>query len=305
MTQNRVYYLALVLMGVAWGVVFPVTKIALSTGHSPFGIMVWQTVVGIVLMGAITLFRGKKLVFSTRYLLLFVVIAVMGAVVPNYFSYTATAELPAGIMAILIALVPLFAMPIALLMGFERPKMLRLLGLGFGAVAVFLLIGPEASLPDPAKYGFVLLGMLAPLAYAIEGNFLQWIGDQDIDPFQILFGASLIGLAISLPIALGLGVMITPFQPWGAPEWAIVGASVVNQIAYVGYIWLVGRAGAVFASQVGFLVTGVGVLASMLMLGESYSRYIWAALALMMVGLFLVQPRDNARDSGNDGAGKA
>lgn len=288
-------------MGVAWGMVFPITKIALSTGYKPFGIMVWQMVIGIVLMGAITLFRGKKLLFSARYMLLFIGIAALGTLIPNYFSYTATANLPAGVMSILIALVPLFAMPIALLMGFERPGVLRLLGLGFGAAAVFLLIGPAASLPDPAKYGFVLLGMLAPLAYGLEANFLQWIGDQDIDPFQMLFGACIIGLLVSLPIALGMDVYITPFQPWGVPEWAIVAASVVSQIAYVGYIWLVGRAGAVFASQVGYLVTGAGVLASMLMLGERYSGYIWGALALMMVGLYLVRPRDMARVSGNDG----
>jgi len=30
---------------------------------------------------------------------------------------------------------------------------------------------------------------------------------------------------------------------------------------------------------------------SMLFLGESYSGWIWAALALMFAGLFLVQPR--------------
>jgi len=304
-TQNRLYYLALLLMGLAWGFVFPITKIALSTGYTAIGIMVWQTVIGIFLMGAITLLRGKKLVFSARYMLLFIGISTLGVVTPNYFSYTATANLPAGIMSILIALVPLFAMPIALLMGFERPRMLRLLGLGFGAAAVILMIGPEASLPDPAKYGFVLLGMLAPLAYGLEANFLQWIGDQDIDPFQMLFGASVVGLVISLPIAIGMGVYITPFQPWGAAEWGIIVATVVNLIAYVGYIWLVGRAGAVFASQVGYVVTGAGVLASMLILGERYSGYIWGALALMMVGLFLVRPRDNGDVSSNDAAGKA
>jgi len=29
----------------------------------------------------------------------------------------------------------------------------------------------------------------------------------------------------------------------------------------------------------------------MTLLGESYSHYIWAALALVMTGVFLVQPR--------------
>lgn len=287
-------------MGAAWGLTFPLTKIALSSGHSPFGILVWQMVVGTILMGAITLARGRSLLLARRYLLLFTGISVLGAVFPNYFSYTATANLPAGVMSILIALVPLFSMPIALLMGYEKPALKRISGIGFGAAAVLLLIGPEASLPDPTKFGFVLLGMLAPLAYGAEGNFLKWAGDTGLDPFQMLFGASVIGLAIVVPLALGMGVFINPLQPWNAPEWAIVGATIVNQITYVGYIWLVGRTGPVFAAQVSYLVTGFGVVASMLILGESYSGYIWAALVLMLFGLFLVRPRDNAARIGND-----
>jgi hypothetical protein len=41
-------------------------------------------------------------------------------------------------------------------------------------------------------------------------------------------------------------------------------------------------------------VTGFGVFWAMLLLGESYSGWIWAALALMLMGLFLVQPRPRA-----------
>ena len=55
--------------------------------------------------------------------------------------------------------------------------------------------------------------------------------------------------------------------------------------------WLVGRAGAVFGGQVAYLVTGFGVVWSMLLLGERYSGWVWAALALMLAGLALVQPR--------------
>lgn len=300
MKQNKIYYLALFLMGAAWGTVFPITKIAMSGGYNPFGIMVWQMVIGIIFMGAITLARRKKLALGRRYFPMFFGITALGSVFPNYFSYTATANLPAGIMSILIALVPLFAMPIALLMGYEKLVVKRLAGLGFGAVAVLLLIGPAASLPDPTKVGFVLLGILAPLAYGAEGNFLKWIGNMGLDPFQMLFGASVVGLIIVLPITFGMGVYIDPVKPWGAAEWAILGSTIVNQIAYLGYIWLIGRAGPVFAAQVAYLVTASGVLASMVILGETYSGYIWVALVLMLLGLFMVQPRDNHDQIGND-----
>ena len=54
---------------------------------------------------------------------------------------------------------------------------------------------------------------------------------------------------------------------------------------------MVGRAGAVFAAQASYLVTGFGVIWAMLLLGERYSGWVWAAMALMFAGLFMVQPR--------------
>ena len=40
-----------------------------------------------------------------------------------------------------------------------------------------------------------------------------------------------------------------------------------------------------------YLVTGFGVLWAMTILGESYSAWIWGAMGLILVGVFLVQPR--------------
>ncbi len=38
------------------------------------------------------------------------------------------------------------------------------------------------------------------------------------------------------------------------------------------------------------------MILSMILLGESYSGYIWLALALVMIGLFLVQPKGEATE---------
>ncbi|NOR63923.1 MAG: EamA family transporter, partial [Rhodobacteraceae bacterium] len=182
-------YGTLVFMGLVWGAVFPITKIAVSTGYKPFGIMVWQMVIGVAVSAAFLLLRGKRLNFTRKNMPVYVGVAMLGTVLPNYFSYTASAELPAGIISILIALVPLFSMPIALMMGFERFSWLRFLGALSGAMALLLLIGPEASLPDPTKYVFVLLMAVAPLLYGMEGNFLTYMGERGLDATQTLFGA--------------------------------------------------------------------------------------------------------------------
>ena len=284
-------YGALVLMGAIWGAVFPITKIAVSTGYKPFGIMAWQMVIGITLSVIILLLRGKRPHFRREHLVIYIGVALLGSVLPNYFSYTASAELPAGIISIVIALVPLFSMPIALAMGFEKFSTIRLLGALSGAAAIALLIGPEASLPDASKYGFVLLMAVAPLLYGMEGNFLTYMGDRGLDAVQVLYGATVVGIICAVPLSLVSGQSITPFQPWSAPIWAIVAGASLNWAAYVGYVWLIRRAGPVFSSQVAYLVTGWGVLISMVFLGERYSVWVWAAMGLMLVGITLVRPR--------------
>ena len=67
--------------------------------------------------------------------------------------------------------------------------------------------------------------------------------------------------------------------------------SLIHVFVYAGYVWLIGRAGAVFAGQVSYVVTGSGVLWAMLLLGESYSLWVWAALCIMLIGISQVRPR--------------
>jgi len=221
----------------------------------------------------------------------YVVIALVGTVVPNGASYQAIVHLPAGIISILLSLVPMFAFPIALGLGLERFQGRRLLGLLLGATGVVLIVAPEASLPTRAMLAFIPIALVAPLCYGAEGNIVARWGTAGLDAMQVLAGASLVGAVIALPLALASGQWIDPRDPWGAPEWALITASLIHVVVYAAYVWLVGRAGSVFAAQVAYLVTGFGVIWAMFILGERFSMFVWAAIAVIFLGLFLVQPR--------------
>lgn len=286
-----VYSGILIVLGAGWASTLPLTKIAVSTGHGVFGLIFWQLVIGVVLMGLLTLIRGTGLSLTRVSLTFFTIIALIGTVIPNASSYKAVAHLPAGVISILMSLIPMIAFPIALGLRLEQFRARRFLGLLAGLVGVSLLVGPKASLPEAAMLAWIPLALVGPLFYAFEGNLVAKWGTHGLDAIQVLFGASLIGAVIALPLAVMTGQYVDPIRPWGAPEWALVISSAVHVLVYAGYVWLVGRTGAVFAMQVSYLVTGFGVFWAMILLGESYSPYIWAALGLMLVGVFLVQPR--------------
>lgn len=295
----------LVLMGAGWGLSIPLSKIAVSTGHQPFGLIFWQLFIVVLILALVTRLRGRPLRFGRRYLGLFLMVALCGAVLPDIFFYLSVARVPAGIMAIIISSVPMFSLPIALALGNEQFAALRVLGLFFGMGGIVLLVGPETTLPDPAMAVFVLIALLAPILYATEGNLVALWGTKDLDSIQTILGASLIGMILCLPVAAATGQFINPLDAFGWVEIAFVTGAAIHGIVYATYVWLVGRAGPVFAVQVSYLVTGFGVLWSLVLLGERYSAYVWLALALMLAGMFLVQPRPRIALAPGGGIGES
>ncbi|QYX56360.1 DMT family transporter [Roseovarius sp. SCSIO 43702] len=290
MRERLFLYAVLLVMGTGWGLTIPLAKVAVSTGHQPFGLIFWQLVTVIVVLGAIILMRGKRLVFGRKYLALFVMVAFCGAVLPDIFYYIAAITLSGGVMSITTSTVAMFSLPIALLLGNERFEARRFLGVACGLLGIVLLVGPKASLSEGSGI-WVLVALLAPMLYATEGNLVAKWGTQGLDPMQVIFSASLIGLCIMLPVSLVTGQWINPLEGVGLPELALVVGAAVHGIVYACYVWLVGRAGSVFAAQTSYVVTATGVLWSMGLLDERYSAWVWLALAVMMVGMFLVQPR--------------
>ncbi|MEM9318764.1 MAG: DMT family transporter [Pseudomonadota bacterium] len=281
----------LALVGAVWGSTMPMTKTAVTVGYTPIGLIFWQLAIGAVVLSALTLLRGRRLSLERRHFAIYAMIALVGTILPNSVSYEAAGHLPAGIMAIVVSLVPMMAFPVAIAFGQDRFSALRFLGLLLGLVAITLIALPEASLPERAMVAWLPVALVAPLFYAFEGNLVAKFGTGGLDPVQTLAGASILGTCLVLPVTWATGTFIDPRVVWGAAEWSILGIGLAHAAAYSGYVWLVGWAGAVFAAQVSYLVTAFGIFWSWLLLSETYSLWVWASVAVMFTGLTLVQPR--------------
>ena len=281
----------LLLLGAGWGLTQPLTKITVTAGYQPFNLIFWQLLIGAVVLGALRWRTLGRLPVSAKTLAVWLMIATIGTIVPNATSYRAAFFLPSGIMSIVIATIPMMAFPIALALGNDQFSLRRFSGLLLGLVGVGLIALPEASLPERAMLAFLPLALVAPFCYACEGNIVAKWGTAGLDPVQVLFGASAIGTVIALPLAVGTGQFFLPQPPFILADMTMVLSSVIHVLVYTGYVWLIRQAGPVFAGQVSYIVTGSGVLWAMLLLGESYSLWVWAALGAMAIGLSLVQPR--------------
>lgn len=293
MTSRAGLIAILVLAGAGWGVTQPLAKIAVSEGYKHFGLVFWQLAIGAVALGIVNMMRGNGLPLTRFHLAFYLLIALIGTVLPNSASYQAITHLPSGIVSILLSLVPMLAFPVALGLGLDRFSAIRFTGLLCGLLGVVLLVAPDASLPEPRMLYWIPVALIAPLFYACEGNIVAKWGTHGLDPVQVLYGASLVGTVVMLPVALVSGQWISPLPPYGLPDLALTLSALIHATVYTVYVWLVGRAGPVFAVQISYLVTGFGVLWAILLLNESYAGPVWAAMAVMFAGLFLVQPRPN------------
>jgi drug/metabolite transporter (DMT)-like permease len=287
--------LVLVLLGAGWGFSIPMTKIAVSTGFQHFGLIFWQTFIGSVLMAVLCAVLRLPLPFGRPAVLVYIYIAVIGTLVPNSASYQAAAQLPSGVMSLLLSMVPMFAFPIALALRLDQFSPRRFLGLLLGLGGVLMIILPDASLSGNTPVLWVGVALIASFCYGVEGNCVAKWGTAGLGPLQVLYGASLIAALVSLPMALLSDQWISPRALWSVPGAALTVASAIHVLVYAGYVWMVGRAGPVFAVQVSYLVTGFGIFWASLLLSERFAPTLWIAMGLMFAGMYFVQPRARAK----------
>ncbi len=291
-------FAALAAIGAAWGLTMPLSRVAVSTGHAPLTLLFWQRAIGVALLAGPVLIAGRGFEVTWARLRLFFWVGLLGSVLPGYFSYLTAAHLSAGVRSIIVASVPMFALPLALCLGLERPEARRAIGVALGGLSIALIAAAGSDgLAGGAALAMVALALVSPLSYAVEGNYLAVVGARGLNPVEILFGASLVSVAILAPAAIASGAGVGLGSDWGAPEMALAGIGVIDVFAYSGYVWLVGRAGPVFASQIAYVVTGFGLIWSMTLLSERYSPWVWLALAAMLAGVALVQPRRGAANT--------
>ena len=291
MRDNWKFMVALAAVALVWALTFPFTKIAVLGGYRTYGITFLSSSLTIVMLAVIVGLRGRRLPLHGGAIWRYVMSAALGTVVFAGTTYKAAEHLPSGVITVCMATLPLVSFFLSLALRMERATAGRIGGLALGLAGVLLIALPETSLPDPAAAIYIPLAILSVASFAIEGIVLGKYGRGGLDPLQLLLGSAVVAVVMTAPLAWATGTLRLPQGSFGAAEWAIVGSAVANTAAYAGYFWIVGRAGPVFAAQGSYMVTGFGVVWSMVLLGEVYSPWVWAGMAVIMAGMTLVLPK--------------
>lgn len=282
----------LLFAGCIWGVTFSLAKVATEGGAHPLGITWWQGAIGGVLLLGFDRLRRRAFPVDRVHLTFYLVCGLLGTVIPGTLFFYSAPHLPAGVLSITLATVPILTFALALTMRVDRVAMERVLGILLGVLAIVMMALPDTSLPDPTKAPWILVAVVASACYAAENLFIALRRPVGSDAITVLGGMLLVAALILTPIVLVTGNFTPLGWPWGPVEWSIIAMALINVVAYGLFVALVTRAGPVFASQMAYVVTLSGVAWGMALFGEQHSPWIWGALLVMMFGLALVKPRN-------------
>ena len=287
-------FLILIILGLGWGLSFTLGKIAITAGGTPIGLTFWQSLFSGLILLAYVFFRHGKIIIPKIMFLPIVIITFLSVVIPNIIFYACVEHLDAGVLSISVSVIPLFTYLIAMGLRMDKFKVRRVIGLITGFCALLILILPENSLPDKRDIPWVLLALNCALCYALENIYIDRLALQNFGPIRLVCAVSFVSAIITFLLSLVMDQFFI-LQPTNIYLFiSTLGLGFISATAYSIFIYLIGRAGSVFSSQVGYLVTFFGVVWGIIILGESHSVFVWISLAMIMMGIFLVQPKQTS-----------
>ncbi|MFH1086347.1 MAG: EamA family transporter, partial [Chloroflexota bacterium] len=216
----------------------------------------------------------------------FAVMGAAGILVPFAAIAWGTQFIPSGLSAILNASMPLFTFLIAIAWGDERASVRRAVGVLVGLAGILVLTWPQLRGGVQASLLGELAIILASASYAVAIVYARH-ALRGQPPLMASLGQVSTGFALLLPVAL----LERPWQM--APSARALGAVVAlgvlgTALAYILYYRLLQQVGATGTSIVTYIVPVFGVFWGWVVLGERLSWHAFAALALILCGMLLI-----------------
>ncbi|UCH40790.1 MAG: DMT family transporter, partial [Gammaproteobacteria bacterium] len=165
------HYALLLLMGILWGLALSLAKIGVGAGGHPIGMGLWQVCTSSTLMFLLMLLQSRRLPLRADIARFGLVCGGFGVAFPAIALFWCALYLPAGVVAIAFASMPLFTYLLSAMLGIERARRRRLLGVVIGLAAMALLVLPESALPAPGLAPWVMLALVASVSMSIENTY--------------------------------------------------------------------------------------------------------------------------------------
>ena len=283
------------VLALTWGSAFAFISVGVET-LPPSLVAFGRLALAAILLTAWTLHRRRPLPsLRDRRWLWFAALGLFGNTLPFVLIAVGQREVPSGVAGILMGMTPLAIIAAAhFVLPGQRLTVWKAAGFLVGFAGILLLMGPSA-VEGMASTSFLmqLLIFAATLAYAT--NAILYQAGPETSP-SVVAAASLICAALlAAPLALHDLIFAPALDPSLASLGAVAALGVLpTALAAIVYMGIARKVGAAFIALVNYAVPVVAALVGAA-LGESLGPTAWAALAVILAGIFIA--RRGARTS--------
>ena len=284
------------MIGVAATIYLCLLRVATEAGGPPLGFIFSHTLGSAVLMLLILAVRRTRVPLGGAHLRFYAASAFFGLAIPYLAMTFASPNIPVGLLGMVNTIEPALTYLLALVLLLERYRWLRFFGLLIGIAGLALILLPRASLPSREMVPWVLVGLAVPVSWSIWSNWIAYARLPGVDSAVATFGLLVLATAMLLPIAAAMGELWWLEREHARLWWLVPVFAVLNVWLWVASFECIRIAGPVFYSVWAFVGTPLTIGAGMIFFGERHSLWIWSALILLFVSLYLVNSTmDSAR----------
>lgn len=271
----------IVLLAAIWGGAFTLIRNAVPA-LGPISLSALRLAVAALLMIGFLHATGRRVEWRADWRAIGVV-GIFGAALPfPLFSFAAT-ELPAGVLAIINATVPLWGAVVARLWLGDRLSPIGLLGLALGLAGVVALSDGAVPASSGARVALAA-GLAASLCFALGGVATKALGAR-VPAASLATAVLIVGAIFNVPLA-------AVFPPRELTLFALVNALLLAVLASaLGtalYLRLIQQIGPTRSMTVTFLIPVFGILWSAWLLDEPVTTTMLAACGVILAGTALV-----------------
>lgn len=277
----------LLFIGALWGASFIFMSLALNS-YGPISIAAWRIVLAAVTLLLVCFFSGQALPYSHRDWKKLTLIGFLNSALPFFLISWGLQFISSAEAAVLMASGTFSALILSHFFSTdERINPARVLGVLTGFCGVLVLVISTLMETGPGAFKGQLAVMLSGVSYASSSVMARRIAH-----IPSLPAAASIMLSASVYMMLLAWLFEQPFtlQADQIPMAAVAFLGVLSTaLALVIRLSIIRHNGAVFMSQVGYLVPLFGVFWSWLFLTETIGQQTFVALGIILLGIMITR----------------
>ena len=277
----------LIFLGMLWGGVPSISKYVIQHGVNPLSYSFWVLVTATSVLLIINVALGRGL--PPRHLTFYVICGLTGNAIPTTIMYFAVSQIPAGLMALLLTVAPVFTYVFGMGLNAEKHHPLKTIGLLFALFGIVLIVLPDSVAEMKAPVWAIFLALATPALYASNIVYTFLKRPSNLHVLDLSFGMLLVSTVTLFIFATSFSSINPIWQLDPILTTLILYHGALTAIAFCLFYILVKMSGALFSSQVTYPVTIFGILFGAYIHSEVLPLWVWVATAVMFTGIALVQ----------------